>query len=186
MEPIITRVCNEAELLGIQALQRANLRNIICEEEARKEGFVTAEYSIELLKAMHEISPSIIAKDGDKVVGYALVSTKAILGQHALLDDLFSVLDKLSFNNMSLSENNAYVLVGQLCVGKGYRGMGLAQKMYNHFREILRHEFRYLITDVATENERSLKAHVKTGFQVIHTIDYGGVKWDIVLWDWNK
>ena len=65
MEPIITRVYSEAELLGIQALQRANLRNIIGEEEARKEGFVTAEYSIELLKAMHEISPSIIAKDGD-------------------------------------------------------------------------------------------------------------------------
>ena len=186
MEPIITRVYSEAELIGIQALQRANLKNSISEDEALKEGFVTAEYSIELLKAMHATSPSIIAKDGDKVVGYALVSTKAIMGQHALLDDLFNVLDRLNYNNKSLSEKNAYVLVGQLCVGKGYRGMGLVQKMYNHFREILKHEFKYLITDVAIENERSLKAHIKTGFQVIHTIDYGGVKWDIVLWDWNK
>lgn len=186
MEPIITRVCKESELIGIQALQRSNLRNFIGEEEALKEGFVTAEYSIDLLKSMHAISPSIIAKDGDRVVGYALVSTKAIMGQHALLDDLFNVLDRLNYNNNSLSEKNAYVLVGQLCVGKGYRGLGLVQKMYNHFRENFQHEFKYLITDVATENERSLKAHIKTGFQVIHTIDYGGVKWDIVLWDWNK
>lgn len=186
MEVIITRVSNEAELLGIQALQRANLRNVISQEEAQKEGFVTAEYSIDLLNAMHYICPSIIAKDGDKVVGYALVSTKAIMGKHALLDDLFNVLDQLSFNRASLSEKNAYVLVGQLCVGKGYRGIGLVQKMYNHFKESLQHEFKYLITDVATDNERSLKAHIKSGFEVIHTIDYGGVKWDIVLWDWNK
>ncbi len=128
----------------------------------------------------------MVAKDGEKVVGYALVSTKAIMGQHALLDDLFHVLDELSFNNASLRDKNAYVLVGQLCVGKGYRGLGLVQKMYHYFKDNLQQEFKYLITDVATENQRSLKAHIKTGFQVIHTIDYGGVQWDIVLWDWNK
>ena len=186
MELIITRVSCESELKGIQDLQRANLKKTIGEQEAQKEGFVTAEYSLDLLNTMHKSSPSIIAKDGDKVVGYALVSTKAILGQHPLLDDLFNVLDQLNFNNASLSEKNAYVLVGQLCVGKGYRGMGLVQKMYTHFKDSLQQEFKYLITDVATENERSLKAHIKTGFQVIHTIDYGGLKWDIVLWDWNK
>lgn len=185
MQIIITRVSNEVELIGIQELQRANLRKLIGEEEAQKEGFVTAEYSLELLKSMHESSPSIIAKDGDKVVGYALVSTKAIMGQHELLDDLFDVLDKLSFNGASLSEKNAYVLVGQLCVEKKYRGMGLVQKMYQYFKDSLQDDFKYLITDVAAENERSLKAHIRSGFQVIHTIDYGGMKWDIVLWDWN-
>lgn len=185
MQIIITRVSNEVELIGIQELQKANLRKLIGEEEAQKEGFVTAEYSLELLKSMHESSPSIIAKDGDKVVGYALVSTKAIMGQHELLDDLFDVLDKLSFNGASLSEKNAYVLVGQLCVEKKYRGMGLVQKMYQYFKDSLQDDFKYLITDVAAENERSLKAHIRSGFQVIHTIDYGGMKWDIVLWDWN-
>lgn len=182
---IITRVSRLEELKGIQNLQRANLKKTIGEEEAEKEGFVTAEYSIELLQAMHKSNPSIIAKDGEEIVGYALVSSKAIMGQHPLLDDLFNVLDQLSFNNASLAEANAYVLVGQLCVAKGYRGLGLVQKMYQHFKDCLHHEFKYLITDVATENSRSLKAHIKTGFQVIHTIDYGGLKWDIILWDWN-
>jgi hypothetical protein len=31
-----------------------------------------------------------------------------------------------------------------------------------------------------------LKAHIKTGFQVIHSIGYGGLEWDVVLWDWRK
>lgn len=186
MALIITTVSNEKELLGIQALQRANLKKIIGEEEAQQEGFVTAEYSLSLLSAMHQSSPSIIAKDGENVVGYALVSTKDIIGQHPLLDDLFNVLDGLSYKNETLASKNAYVLVGQLCVGKGYRGIGLVQKMYHHFKSCLQGDYKYLITDVATENQRSLKAHIKTGFEVIHKIDYGGLQWDIVLWDWNQ
>ena len=181
----VTRASSEADLIGIQYLQKANLKRIIGEEEAAKEGFVTAEYSLDLLKAMHELGASVIAKDGDKVVGYALVTTKEIYGQHDLLDDLFNVLNKLNFDGKELKES-PYVLVGQLCVGKGYRGIGLVQKMYNFFKESYANKYDYLITDVADNNPRSLKAHIKSGFQVIHSIDYGGVKWDIVLWDWNK
>ncbi len=181
----VTRASSEADLIGIQALQTANLKRIIGEAEAAKEGFVTAEYSLELLKAMHALGASIIAKDGDTVVGYALVTTKEIYGQHELLDDLFNVLNKLNFEGKQLKES-PYVLVGQLCVGKGYRGIGLVQQMYNYFKECYHTQFDYLITDVADNNPRSLKAHIKSGFQVIHSIDYGGVRWDIVLWDWNK
>jgi hypothetical protein len=30
-----------------------------------------------------------------------------------------------------------------------------------------------------------LKAHKKTGFQVIDELSFEGIGWDIVLWDWN-
>jgi L-amino acid N-acyltransferase YncA len=54
------------------------------------------------------------------------------------------------------------------------------------FKTELHKEFTYCITDVAQDNPRSIKAHLKTGFEIIHTIGYGGDSWDIVLWDWNK
>lgn len=181
----VTKAASEADLIGIQELQKANLKRIIGEAEATKEGFVTAEYSLDLLKSMHGSGASIIAKDGDTVVGYALVTTKEIYGQHDLLDYIFNALNKLNFEGKHLKET-PYVLVGQLCVGKGYRGIGLVQKMYNYFKDCYHTQFDYLITDVADNNPRSLKAHLKSGFQVIHSIDYDGAKWDIVLWDWNK
>jgi ribosomal protein S18 acetylase RimI-like enzyme len=181
----ISKAASEADLIGIQVLQKANLKKIISELEATNEGFVTAEYSLELLKAMHKYRASVIAKDGDRVVGYALVTTKDIYGQHDLIDDLLNVLDKINFASKPLKETQ-YVLVGQLCVGKGYRGIGLVQKMYNYFKESYATEYEYLITDVADNNPRSLKAHIKSGFQIIHSINYDGVRWDIVLWDWNK
>lgn len=182
---IIKRVTDTAELEGIQELQRKNLKHLITTEEAATQGFVTAEYSKEFFEAMHMASPSIIAKQGDVVVGYALVAVKSIRHHHDLLADLFNCIDKVTYNGILL-RNSPYVVVGQLCVAKEYRGQRLAQKMYNYFQECLSTEFDYLITDVARDNPRSLKAHVTTGFKIVDTLTYGGVSWDIVLWDWSS
>ena len=59
----------EKELIGLKQLQTNNLRRLIGEEEAMKEGFVTSEYELSLLQKMHNIHPSIIVKEGDEVVG---------------------------------------------------------------------------------------------------------------------
>ncbi len=182
---IIKRVTDGIELDGIQQLQRKNLKHLITTEEAATQGFVTAEYSKDFFQAMHNASPSIIAKDGDLVVGYALVAIKSIRHHHDLLADLLDCIDKVKYRGVLLCDA-PYVVVGQLCVAKEYRGQGLTQKMYNYFKECLAPEFDFLITDVARDNPRSLKAHIKTGFQVIDVLTYGGVSWDIVLWDWRE
>jgi ribosomal protein S18 acetylase RimI-like enzyme len=180
----IKRVTDFNELAGIQKLQQENLKINLPGTEAETQGFVTAEYSFEFLKTLHRDSPSVIAKDGDLVVGYALVALKSIRHQHDLLGDLFSAIDKLEYKNQ-LMKNSPYVVVGQLCVARNYRGQGLVQQMYQHFKNCLSGEFDYCLTDVAQDNPRSLKAHIKCGFQVIDTLNYGGIGWDIVLWDWT-
>jgi RimJ/RimL family protein N-acetyltransferase len=140
---------------------------------------------MEMLQQMHRFQPSIIAKDGDTIAGYVIITTKNSYEQHPLLDSLFDSIDALNYNDTPLKDVN-YILVGQLCVGKAYRGTGLVQKMYNYYQQSLSKSYQYLITDVAQENPRSIKAHLKTGFEIIHTIQYGGIGWDIVLWDWRK
>jgi ribosomal protein S18 acetylase RimI-like enzyme len=173
------------ELEGIKELQSKNLKHLISKEEADSQGFVTAEYSMDFFKAMHDAAPSIIAKSEDLVVGYALVATKSLRHHHDLLADLFNSIDKINFHGKLLRDVN-YVVVGQLCVAKEYRGQGLVQRMYNYYRDCLSAEYDYLVTDVARDNPRSLKAHKATGFQVIDELSYGGVSWDIVLWDWRN
>jgi ribosomal protein S18 acetylase RimI-like enzyme len=181
----IKRVETELELKGIQQLQRANLKHLISKEEADTQGFVTAEYSFDFFKAMHQASPAIIAKDNELVVGYALVAVKAIRHHHDLLADLFNAIDKIIYKGKLLSDSK-YVVVGQLCVEKEYRSKGMVQQLYNQFKKSLSHEFDYCITDVAQDNPRSLKAHKSNGFKVIDTLVYGGEGWDIVLWDWRE
>lgn len=180
----IKRVTAAAELQGILQLQRENLKKNVSAGEADSEGFVTAEYTLAFLEAMHQAGPSVIAKDGERVIGYALVAVKSVGKDHDLLADLFDTIDQKIYKGIPLKDAR-YVVVGQLCVAKGYRGMGLAQQLYRHFREALSGEFDYCLTDIAQANPRSLKAHLKTGFQVLDILTYGGVVWDIVLWDWR-
>lgn len=180
----LTRVSNPSEIMGIRDLQALNLKQNITAEEAIDQGFLTAAYTINYLQEMNAASPSIIAKNGDKVVGYALVTTKDTRNGHELVEGLFDAIDKCEYNGKLLRDVN-YVVVGQLCVAKEYRGQDLVQKLYGHFRDCLSKEFTYLVTDIAQANTRSLKAHQKRGFQVINKLMYNGVEWDIVLWDWN-
>lgn len=177
-------VTTPEEVISIKALQNLNLRVNISHEEAASEGFLTAAYTMEYLEAMNADAPSVIAKAGDEVVGYAMVTTKALRDGHELMADLFNTIDRTPYKDCLLGEVD-YVVVGQLCVAKAFRGMGLVQRMYNHFRDCYAGRYAYLVTDVAQANARSLKAHQKTGFQVIDTLTYGGIGWDIVLWDWR-
>lgn len=181
---VIKRVSNKEEIRGIKALQTSNLKLNLTKAEMQQEGFLTASYSLELLEQMHYMEPAIIAKDGDTVVGYALAVTRGLYGQHDLLDDLFAQIDTHCYNGQMLATVN-YILSGQLCVAKTHRGMGLVQKLYGFFKESLSGQYPYLITDVDDKNPRSVRAHIKTGFEIIGTLHYGGSDWHIVLWDWN-
>jgi len=187
MEPLdieIKLVETEAELQGIRDLQEANLSSNLSAEEAAAEGFVTASYSLDFLRVMHQAHPSVIAKHGEHVVGYALVATQAVRSQHDLLAGLFDEIDEIIYQGRPIRERN-YVVVGQLCVGKGYRAIGLATRMYEHYRASLSSRYDSCLTDVVQANIRSLRAHEKTGFRIVGTLEYGGVGWDVVMWDWR-
>ena len=171
------------ELIGILALQQANLRKNVSEEEALSQGFLMAEYDLGFLQTLHAKSPSVIAKDGDQVVGYSIVALPEDAKQHDLLADLVRNIERCRYQNEAISN---YAIVGQLCVDKQYRGQDLVQSLYGAFRDHYADNYTYCVTDVAQANTRSLRAHQKRGFQVIDTLEYGGIAWDIVLWDWNK
>ncbi len=183
--PQVKLVSTPDEITAIKELQNLNLRTNISDDEAASQGFLTASYTMEYLQSMNADAPSVIAKAGDEVVGYAMVTTSALREGHDLMADLFNTIDRTTYGGRILREAN-YVVVGQLCVAKDYRGQGLVKQMYEYFRHCYADQFEYLVTDVAQANVRSLKAHQKTGFQVIDTLTYGGIGWDIVLWDWRR
>lgn len=181
----IKRVDTEEEIVGIKDLQMRNHKSILSQEEMSSQGFVTAEYSIDFLKKMNEAEPSVIAVDAQgQVVGYAIASPKSIMGYHSFLDELFIAADELNIQGIE-GKNLNYILVGQLCVAKSHRGQGLVKAMYDYFRHILSPKYDCVITDVDIKNPRSLKAHLKAGYQIVETKTYGGLSWNVVFQDWR-
>src|SRR5690606_37925719 len=65
-------VSQEKELGQILELEKKNLAIHISEDEIRSDGFVTLSHNLETLQKMHQLAPSVIIKNADTVIAYAL------------------------------------------------------------------------------------------------------------------
>lgn len=178
MEITYKRAVSENELHQILSLQKLNAATNVSPIEKQKEGFVTVSHTYEILKQMNDACAHIIAKDGDLVVGYALVMLKEFRDEISILSAMFETATELL-------GDKKYVAMGQVCISKEYRKQGIFRGMYTFFREKLQKEFDCLLTEVATDNDRSLNAHLNIGFEVLKTQESDGVSWELICWDWR-
>jgi hypothetical protein len=180
----ITTIQNETEINQLLALQQANLGKNISKETALQQGFVTVEHHFDLLKAMNEAMPQIIAKEDDRVVGYALVMPPSFGGMIPELVPMFNLFEKIEYKHQKVNALRYYVM-GQICVGEGYRGLGIFDKMYEKHRILYAAEYDICITEVAVRNERSMRAHERVGFQTFYTYEDHLDIWNVIAWDWK-
>jgi ribosomal protein S18 acetylase RimI-like enzyme len=182
---LITKlVTTEEEFAGIIELSKANLVSSLPVDVKAREGFVTWIYTKEALRAIHAVIPSVIVKDEDIVVGYALSLSPACIDIYPPMAGTDKKVSVISYKGIPLGRQRVYYC-GQICVAEGYRGQGLVNILYQFHREHFCKQFDRLVTEISTANPRSLKAHQKIGFRVIETHVDEMDEWDIVLWDWE-
>ncbi len=182
----ITTSASAEDLEGIMKLQQANLPATLSTDEIQQQGFVTVQHSMADLQQMHRYEKNIIAKDGEKVAGYLLAMTEHSKADIPLLVPMFEVFNEIVFNGKPVSAYN-YIVVGQVCIGKAYRGQGILDKCYTTYREHFSAKYDFAITEIATSNQRSINAHLRIGFKKVHSyFDPQGTEWSIVVWDWKR
>lgn len=174
----------DREIQEIRDLQEVNLKENVTAENRLSDGFLTAKYELDLLKAMNDLTPAIIAKQNGLVVGYALATDRSLLAQHPLLKDLGAQINKIPFGGKFVDDFD-YLVVGQLCVAKEVRSRGLAQDLYVQFKATYENRYPFAVTDVDRENLASLQIHQKVGFQVVSMLQYGSSNWHVMIWDWR-
>ena len=183
----VTTVTSQKELEQIQKLSLQNLKQSLSDVEMEEQGFVSWFYSLELLKKMHQLAPSVIVKekDRDEVIGYALVTLKEAGSFHEDLQAMITNLRNICFLNKPLLEHEFYIM-GQVCIHKDYRGKGVFNLLYNHHKKSYSKDYNLLVTEISTSNKRSIKAHKNLGFKNIHTYRDSMDEWNVVVWDWCK
>lgn len=179
MEIIYGVAQNDADLHQILALQTANQSKNLSLEEIQAQGFVTVEHSFPLLKKMNNPYPHIIATLDNQVVGYALVMLSELRNEIPVLISMFEKIDKLVVEDRPMSEY-AYFVMGQICVAKEVRGSGVFGGLYQKMAAVMRSDFDYIITEIATRNTRSMRAHAREGFKVLLQFNDGFEEWAIV------
>lgn len=180
MDIVFTSASSMGELQQILDLQQANLRLTRSVEEEKDQGFVTVQHDMDLLSSMNNVAQHVIAKDGEQVVGYALAMTRDFKQKVPILAPMFDLLDNLVVDGLRIGDTD-YIVMGQVCVDKEYRGKGIFQGLYKYYFETLRPQFGCVITEIAARNTRSLKAHLGVGFKVIYEYTEEGFEdWIVV------
>lgn len=180
-----TLASSTEDLQQIITLQAANLERHISNDEAVEQGFVTVVHDLPLLEEMNRTEQSIIAKDGERVVGYCLSMPTSFRDLIPVLVPMFEKIDHLSFKN-SLLKDSRYLVMGQVCIDKAYRGRGVFDGMYAKMQAELSSKYDYLITEIASRNTRSRRAHQRVGFEDLLSYSADAEQWELVLWDWRK
>jgi GNAT superfamily N-acetyltransferase len=175
-----------SELEQILELQRQNHITQVTPEQARAQGFVTAQHSLESLTGMHALAPSVVARavPGGQLAGYALTMLREARALVPILEPMFQLLESLSWRGAPLAELDYYVM-GQICVAEPFRGQGLLDALYRGHELHYAQRFELLVTEISTRNERSLRAHRRVGFEAVQRYRDSADEWLVVAWDWR-
>src|SRR5262245_2963534 len=158
-----TTVSTSDEVSEILALQAANLRSALTPDAMAAQGFVTVHHDPHVLQRMNEAAPAIIAKASGRVVGYALVMPRSFAAEVPVLDPMFEMLDRLSWKGHPLGGNPRWFVMGQICIAKEFRGLGIFDGLYGSMADTYRPRFDFTVTEVSALNPRSMKAHARVG-----------------------
>jgi hypothetical protein len=183
--PTVCIANSQKDLEGILVLQSKNLAQNVAEEEKKEQGFVMVSHDLKDLQLFSKHAPQLILKKDEKVIGYLLAMSKTLRETVPMLKPMFEQIDQIRYQGKSLNDSN-YLIVGQVCVGKEFRGLGLIDKMFAEYRKLFKEEYDYAITEIVTSNSRSVRAHLRIGFEIIHTFQDDFQEWNIVLWDWRN
>lgn len=176
---IYKRAETTQELHQILELQHANIPSIISEDEKTKEGFVTVHHDFNILKAMNDKCAHIIAKSNDKVIGYALCMLKEFKEDIKVLRPMFQQIDAC------LNENKTYFVLGQICIDKVFRKLGVFRGMYRFMKQEMASKYDMIITEVDKKNTRSLNAHYAVGFKLLNSYNSSQQDWALISWNWS-
>lgn len=171
------RVESELELRQILELQRENLARNLNAEEIASQGFVTVEHTLPVLQRMHALEPSVIATDEGALAGYALVMPIPCRAFIPILEPMF-----VRLAGLGMLSGRSYVM-GQICVARPWRGRGVFDLLYRAHRDLLHADYDFALTEVATRNARSMRAHERVGFAVVDRHRDATDEWALLRWD---
>ena len=185
MESLVyTTSKSDEDLLGILELQRKNHSTNLTSEEISTQGFLTVIHSLENLRNLHTIQPHIICKHHRKVIAYLLAMTENSKNEIPVLVPMFEVFNSILFREKSISGYN-YIVVGQVCVDKNYRGQGILDRCYTEYKYHLKDKYDFAITEISGRNLRSINAHKRIGFSEIFKYTSSiREEWSVVIWEW--
>jgi GNAT superfamily N-acetyltransferase len=181
----ITVASTDRHLDEILVLQRRYHLNALSDLVQSAEGFVFAQHTKSQLQRMAAESPQAIALVDGQVVGYCLSLTASLKDELPTLAPMFEQFAACTYRGRSLPDYR-FIVGGQVCVDRGHRGKGLLAALYAQIRQSVGSAYDLCVTEIATRNHVSVRAHERVGFEAVSTYSDSEEEWVIVAWDLSR
>ena len=105
---------------------------------------------------------------------------------HPSFNEDIDVLKPMFFQiEKKIDPNLKYIVMGQICIAKEFRKMGIFKGLYNYMEEQLSPKYNAVITEVDIKNTRSMRAHLNSGFSFLKKYKADGHNWNLMIKRWN-
>src|ERR1700754_2301585 len=141
----------DEELIQVAQLSENNSASNVDDSLKKTDGYVTWSYPLNVLRVINKVTPSVIVKDGEKVVGYAIVLVKETAPHFAPLREALQWFDTIQYQQKPLLDHRVYFL-GQTCIHQAYRGKGILNLLYNFHREQLSSTYDIAVSEISIHN----------------------------------
>jgi hypothetical protein len=180
------KVARFDEIDGVLQLHAKYQIDTIADED-KKDGFVTTSFTRDqMLKLIEEENGLFIAKDNDRVVGYAMAASWQFWSVWPIFSYMISRLGEFELNGTKLAVENSYQY-GPVCIDKEYRGTGLIEKLFEFSAEAMSKRYDVLVTFINKNNPRSFKAHTqKIGLKVIGEFEFNRNQYYELAYDTSR
>ncbi|HBF09845.1 MAG TPA: GNAT family acetyltransferase [Gammaproteobacteria bacterium] len=141
------------------------------DENLKKDGFVTTQFTEEQMKALIDEQGVSIAVKDNEVLAYVMAASWTFWSQWPMFAYMIQHLDRKSYNGHQLSIENSYQY-GPICIHESLRGTDVLYRIFEFSRTTMEPRFPVLITFINKINGRSFKAHQKLGLEVINEFEW--------------
>jgi hypothetical protein len=149
-------------------------------EEQRKDGFLSAEFSMSQIAAMANDLGIFVARDKERIIGYVGTSRIDLVPRPPILDAMADSIKGAYMAAHKLSEMNLFVY-GPVCIDELYRGLGILRRLYEAVIIHTKSLFDGGVAFISTENRRSFGAHVKgLGMEDMGQFTFGSSSYHLV------
>jgi hypothetical protein len=159
MRGIEYRCARPEDYAEIVQLQRANyIANLTAEE--RREGFLSAEFSLDQVAAIaSDLGIAIVTIDDD-LAGCLCGIRREFNHGSPLVEKMLESYVNAVFEDKPLSAFNSYIY-GPVCIARQYRRRGLLRGLYEFQKKDLAGLFELGVALVSHSNPHSMQAHVE-------------------------
>ncbi len=179
----VIRKAKERDLTQIKHLQESSHYRRVSNSEKEKEGFVSVESDIPLLRTINKDIGILVAEVDGKVVGYEMPLGSEQAAQIPLLDPFVERFTKLNYEGQKIG-GYRWVIEGQINIDRNYKGQGIAEALHKNFVDLLRGKYDLIVTEISDQNPRSLHVHTKKlGLKIIDEYQAEGRNWYVLLQD---